>query len=128
MENPAQATLGGNYRPGPAPQQMYSTIGADENVAQPRAFIAHQQAVDLILVALISTHPEPERVMHQFRSLVNQLTAATPPSGSDGSFLTAIRRSATRFDVMVERLLPAINPPHDDAPPSISEPGTRRDP
>lgn len=46
--------------------------------SQPRAFVAHQQMLDLFLVALIAKHSDPQGLMRQFRELVGQLTAATP--------------------------------------------------
>jgi hypothetical protein len=79
-----------------------------KNEVQPRAFVAHEQMQDLFLVALVARHPDPRGVLRQFRELVDQLTAATAGDPSvDESFVAAIRRSAIRFDRMVERLLPA---------------------
>jgi len=80
--------------------------------SQPRAFVAHQQMLDLFLVALLAKHSDPEGVMRQFRELVDQLTATTPHLVRDESFLAAVRRSATRFDGMVQRLLPATHSHH----------------
>ena len=80
--------------------------------SQPRAFVAHQQMLDLFLVALIAKHSDPQGVMRQFRELVDQLTAATPALVRDESFLARVRRSATRFDGMVQRLLPATHSQH----------------
>lgn len=77
--------------------------------SQPRAFVAHQQMLDLFLVALIAKHSDPQGLMRQFRELVGQLTAATPELVRDESFLAAVRRSATRFDGMVQQLLPATH-------------------
>lgn len=82
------------------------------NESQPRAVVAHQQMLDLFLVALIAKHADPEGVMRQFRELIDQLTAATPELVHDESFIAAVRRSATRFDGMVQRLLPATHSQH----------------
>ena len=83
---------------------------SDEYASQPRAFVAHQQMHDLLLVALISMHPTPEVVMREFRCLIERLTgASTRALTSDDSFAAAVGRSADRFDRMVQRVLPAIN-------------------
>ena len=91
---------------------------------QPRAFVAQQQIHDLFLIALLSTHPEPDIVIRQFRKLVAGLTAGTA-TGSipDESFVAAVRRSASRFDGMVQRLLPATRADCIDAPSTV-EPAT----
>jgi hypothetical protein len=78
----------------------------DEGDVQPRAFVAHAQMQDLLLVALISTHPDPEGVMRQFRGLIDHLA---PIESSNEPFLAGVRRSAVRFDRMVQRLLPATD-------------------
>jgi hypothetical protein len=101
LVNPGEVSL--------ASRQGAQTMG-DES--QPRAFVAHQQMLDLFLVALIAKHSDPQGVMRQFRELVDQLTAATPELVRDESFLAAVRRSATRFDGMVQRLLPATHLQH----------------
>jgi len=82
---------------------------------------------DLMLLALISMHPQPESVMREFRVLVHRLTgAATSETMSDDTFAAAVRRSADRFDWMVQRLLPAINAePAGTIPSTVpSDPGT----
>ena len=48
------------------------SISVDEGDSQPRAFVAHAQMQDLILVALIATHPNPESVLRQFRELIDE--------------------------------------------------------
>jgi len=89
---------------------MQPVAAADENPSQPRAFVAHQQMHDLMMLALISMHPQPESVMREFRALVQRLTgAAASEAMSDDTFAAAISRSADRFDRMVQRVLPAIN-------------------
>jgi hypothetical protein len=89
---------------------MQPIAAADENPSQPRAFVAQQQVHDLILIALISMHPQPESVMREFRELVQRLTGtATGETMSRDSFAAAVRRSADRFDRMVHGVLPALN-------------------
>lgn len=106
---------------------MRTTTGIDEDASQPRAFVAQQQIHDLILMALISMHPKPESVMREFRGLVDRLTGtvAREPM-SDDSFALAVRRSADRFDRMVQRVLPVINatPAGTMASTIPSDPGT----
>jgi hypothetical protein len=66
--------------------------------------------------------------MRKFRTLISQLTAATPQQVLDSSsFVAAVRRSATRIDVMVERLLPAMIATQESTPASLLVPETRPD-
>ena len=92
--------------------------------AQPRAFVAHEQMQDLFLVALVAQHPDPRGVLRQFRELVYHFTAATASDPAvEESFVAAIRRSAIRFDRMVERLLLATGaPPRTETASTVSPP------
>jgi hypothetical protein len=51
---------------------MQPVAAADEDASQPRAFVAHQQMHDLMLLALISMHPQRDSVMREFRALVQR--------------------------------------------------------
>ena len=76
----------------------------------PRAIVAHQQMQDLVLVALIAGQRNPEAVLQRFRALVHDLAADEPAAADDETFITAVQRSAARFDRLLQLVLPAIVP------------------
>jgi hypothetical protein len=72
-----------------------------------RAADSHQHMHDLFLMALLSTHTEPRRVSGQFRSLLSRLARSTAESALDATSLVAVRRSAMRFDRIIQLVLSA---------------------
>ena len=72
-----------------------------------RAADSHQHMHDLFLMALLSTHTEPRRVSGQFRSLLSRLARSTAESALDPTSLVAVRRSAMRFDRIIQIVLAA---------------------
>jgi len=83
-----------------------------------RAADSHQHMHDLFLMALLSTHTEPRRVSGQFRSLLSRLARSTAESALDPTSLVAVRRSAMRFDRIIQIVLAArdsLHPAEDGA-------------
>jgi hypothetical protein len=76
-----------------------------------RAADSHQHMHDLFLMALLSTHTEPRRVSGQFRSLLSRLARSTAESALDPTSLVAVRRSAMRFDRIIQIVLAARDSP-----------------
>ncbi len=72
-----------------------------------RAADSNQHMHDLFLMALLSTHTEPRRVSGQFRSLLQRLARSTAESALDPTTLVAVRRSAMRFDRIIQIVLAA---------------------
>jgi hypothetical protein len=81
-----------------------------------RAVDSHQHMHDLFLMALLSTHTEPRRISGQFRALLERLARSTSDSALDPTSLVAVRRSAMRFD----RILQIVTSAADAPPPADS--------
>jgi hypothetical protein len=79
-----------------------------------RAVDSHQHMHDLFLMALLSTHTEPRRISGQFRALLERLARSTSGSALDPTSLVAVRRSAMRFDRILQIVTSAA-----DAPPPV---------
>ena len=83
-----------------------------------RAADSHQHMHDLFLMALLASHTDPRRVSGQFRSLLSRLARSTAESALDPTSLVAVRRSAMRFDRIIQIVLSsrdALPPADDDA-------------
>ena len=78
----------------------------------PPRFVAHQHARDLFLVALLATHPRPQRVMGEFRRLVDDLAGLDADSLDDQTYLALVQRSAAAFDRMIQGVLLATTAGH----------------
>ena len=72
-----------------------------------RAADSHQHMHDLFLMALLASHTDPRRVSGQFRSLLSRLARSTAESALDPTSLVAVRRSAMRFDRIIQIVLAA---------------------
>ena len=81
-----------------------------------RAADSHQHMHDLFLMALLASHTDPRRVSGQFRSLLSRLARSTAESALDPTSLVAVRRSAMRFDRIIQIVLSSRDalPPADD--------------
>ena len=73
-----------------------------------RTFDAHQQMHDLLLIALLASHPDPAKVLRLFRTLLDGLTASTPDALREETFLLGVKRSAIHFERMVDASMPVI--------------------
>jgi len=82
-----------------------------------RAADSHQHMHDLFLMALLASHTDPRRVSGQFRSLLSRLARSTAESALDPTSLVAVRRSAMRFDRIIQIVLSSRDalPPADDS-------------
>ena len=82
-----------------------------------RAADSHQHMHDLFLMALLASHTDPRRVSGQFRSLLPRLARSTAESALDPTSLVAVRRSAMRFDRIIQIVLSSRDalPPADDS-------------
>jgi hypothetical protein len=88
-----------------------------------RAADTHQQMHDLFMMALLSTHTEPRRISGQFRALLERLARSAGDSALDATSLVAVRRSAMRFDRILQLVaLVADAPPPVDPVPAGPEP------
>jgi hypothetical protein len=83
-----------------------------------RAADSHQQMHDLFLMALLSTHAEPRRISGQFRALLERLARSSSDSALDPMSLVAVRRSAMRFD----RIIQVVASAADESPVSAAVP------
>jgi len=92
-----------------------------------RAADSHQHMHDLFLMALLASHTDPRRVSGQFRSLLSRLARSTAESALDPTSLVAVRRSAMRFDRIIQIVLSSRDalPPADDGAGSERRPSSR---
>ena len=72
-----------------------------------RSLDVHEQMHNLFVLALLSSHPDPESVRGQFRTLLNGLAAAHSRYVFGDDFVVSIRRSILRFDRMLRMVLAA---------------------
>ena len=75
----------------------------------------HEAMQTAFLLALLSTHPEPERVMRRFRSLFDVLEegSATP---HERLIFAQARKAAAAFEQAVQIALPTTDPQHANGP------------
>jgi hypothetical protein len=67
-----------------------------------RATDACQHMHDLFVIALLETHTDPDLAAGQFRTLLDRLGKSTAGTTLDATALVAVRRSAMRFDRIVQ--------------------------
>jgi hypothetical protein len=89
-----------------------------------RAVDSCQHMHDLFVMALLATHTEPRRISGQFRALLGRLAKSTGESALDPAALVAVRRSAMRFDRILQIVTSALDAPpaaapNIDAPPEV---------
>jgi hypothetical protein len=74
-----------------------------------RSIDAHEEMHNLFVLALLSSHPDPETVRGQFRTLLNGLAATHSRYVFGDDFVVSVRRSILRFDRMLSMVLTARN-------------------
>ncbi len=72
-----------------------------------RSIDVHEEMHNLFVLALLASHPDPETVRGQFRTLLNGLAAAHSRYVFGDDFVVSIRRSILRFDRMLGMVLTA---------------------
>ena len=80
-----------------------------------RALDACQHMHDLFVMALLATHTTPDLVSGQFRTLLERLGKSPISTTLDATALVAVRRSAMRFDRIVQLVMSARDGQRTDA-------------